>query len=1331
MTVVMALALCLAGMNSAQAAPLLAPKTPSVINQGPTFALLDWSGSQVVLGLESYEIEVSTDHGNSWNAAQQIVRDNATFTQAGLSGLTPNQSYEFRVRSITSTQSGPWSQPSIETNLATQISHVDLLHVTSKSGTSVSLAWQAPHGQDASKFNYQVDISNDNGQTWNHVDDSDLMRDSTYSTTATVLNLVRGEPYLFSITAYNEFTKSPPAILNGAVQVVSGMGFYCALLSIGRVKCWGLNTTGNLGDGTRATNTTPVFVDGIDSAVELSTSGYTTCALLADTSVKCWGANYNGMLGTGSFSPDFSTTAVSVVNLVDIKAISVGLWHACALDYDGGTWCWGRNQESQVTSTYLDSALNRPHRTDFTKPALQVVSGVYHTCVLYTDYSVGCKGYRGNGELVGDGLADIATLSTGSSVLTCGIGITLQCWGVDGNVNKAFDTKLLNPKAVSVQAGNVCQISSDNQLQCQGNNYSGSNSPTLSPWQTLPISGYPISIGPNSSYVTDSLGGVQSGGGQVTGIGGVDSAVIPRTAPGVADAPTSNHHSKDSITLNWKAPDNGGATLSGYDVRMKTSTSSTWNPVITNLSRESVLATTALISGLQPGTKYLFEVRANNIEGNGSWSSPSSEILAAGPPDQVQSLVLDSKDQSSMSISWPAANSNGSAITNYLVEYSSNDGQSWSTAGLPTSNYMTISNLTRGQPYLVRITAVNLEGTSALITSPLSVIPADCPSTPQSPSIIQHDATSAIVSWSSPDNGGEDISHFDFSYSVDAGSSWTDLHAQQIQISQVNSNTATLPLETGNSYVFRLRACNNSGCGNWSLPSISIVAVTPPNAPSAPLVVQIGSTQSLNFSLSWDAPQENGRSITNYKIRTSDDNGQTWNMPRSLNSSALTTSLNSLTSASAQLIQVAAENSEGLGPWSPSALITTPGARKMRVKVTDSTNNPIIGGAITWKMVDNSAESSITYGLTADGIIDFPYAPSGQVRVQLANGIMSDGTVVSGTWTTTLGFTSTILQTPSLENFSQHNVSVVLPNGLPVPNVQVALSSTASVSSTKSIEGFNFVRTASATSGVTDLNGTFTFNGFTSGSIAADITYNDGVIIQRQRSDLSGPSTVIQLQYMPWTVFDTSSVSTTSGAPTTITVSSLSNNANTLRSSGRVSLLNGQSGIKVKLIPTTGTLTTHCTNKKIRQITSAVTDSHGKAKFVICPTKSGTYKLSSQGATSSSTTLILVKGSAPMPVNSVTAKSTKPGSASLSWNKPYFSGGSPVIQYTIVLKAKNKPVITKVISAKVDRTGKVIQPPLTSISITGLANACDYQLSVTAKSALGTSSAFSQKVPIA
>jgi hypothetical protein len=344
---------------------------------------------------------------------------------------------------------------------------------------------------------------------------------------------------------------------------------------------------------------------------------------------------------------------------------------------------------------------------------------------------------------------------------------------------------------------------------------------------------------------------------------------------------------------------------------------------------------------------------------------------------------------------------------------------------------------------------------------------------------------------------------------------------------------------------------------------------------------------------------------------------------------------------------------------------------------------------------------------------------------------MSDGTVVSGTWYATLGFTTTTLRLPSLETYGQSNVSVVLPNGLPVPNVQVVLSSTASVSSSIKIDGFTFSRSSSATSGITDLNGTVTFNGFTRGSITADITYNDGVIIQRQSIALNGSSTVIQLQYMPWTVFDTSSVSTISGSPTTITVSSLSNGANTLRSAGKVSFLNGQSGIRVKLVPTAGTLSSNCANKKIRQITSAITDSHGKAKFVICPTKSGTYKLSSQGATSSSTTLILVKGSVPMQVNSVTAKSPKPGSASISWNKPYFSGGSPVIQYTISLKAKNHPTITKVLNAKVDRKGKVIKPPLTSILITGLANACDYQLSVTAKSALGTSLAFNEKVPVA
>ena len=81
------------------------------------------------------------------------------------------------------------------------------------------------------------------------------------------------------------------------------VGFFraCAVLSGGTVACWGDNQEGELGNGTAATgNSGPVRVSGIRNATEVSVGDVHSCALLSSGKVKCWGLNSYGQLGDGS-----------------------------------------------------------------------------------------------------------------------------------------------------------------------------------------------------------------------------------------------------------------------------------------------------------------------------------------------------------------------------------------------------------------------------------------------------------------------------------------------------------------------------------------------------------------------------------------------------------------------------------------------------------------------------------------------------------------------------------------------------------------------------------------------------------------------------------------------------------------------------------------------------------------------------------------------------------------------------------------------------------------------------------------------------------------------
>jgi alpha-tubulin suppressor-like RCC1 family protein len=86
-----------------------------------------------------------------------------------------------------------------------------------------------------------------------------------------------------------------------AAYVSAGADYTCAIMRAGNLRCWGNNEFGQLGDGTVTVRHTPVGVLGLQSKVLLLATGYyTTCAVTVDEKMKCWGNNLYGQLGDGA-----------------------------------------------------------------------------------------------------------------------------------------------------------------------------------------------------------------------------------------------------------------------------------------------------------------------------------------------------------------------------------------------------------------------------------------------------------------------------------------------------------------------------------------------------------------------------------------------------------------------------------------------------------------------------------------------------------------------------------------------------------------------------------------------------------------------------------------------------------------------------------------------------------------------------------------------------------------------------------------------------------------------------------------------------------------------
>lgn len=259
----------------------------------------------------------------------------------------------------------------------------------------------------------------------------------------------------------------------GVIQISVGTAHSCAVTSGNGLKCWGNGSYGRLGDGTTSQRSTPVEVFPSGSGViAVSLGDVSSCALFSGGSVKCWGRNSSGQLGTGDLVNALSPTVVPDLTS-GVIAISVGenntlsglASHACALLTGGVVKCWGDNSAGQIGDGTTTQRLTPTSVIGLPSAAVGISAGAKHTCAVLDSGAVYCWGLNASQQL-GDGTTtprssptQVIGLTSGVAAVAAGsfhscavmVDSAVKCWGdnVHGQIGDGTNIARPQPRDVN------------------------------------------------------------------------------------------------------------------------------------------------------------------------------------------------------------------------------------------------------------------------------------------------------------------------------------------------------------------------------------------------------------------------------------------------------------------------------------------------------------------------------------------------------------------------------------------------------------------------------------------------------------------------------------------------------------------------------------------------------------------------------------------------------------------------------------------------------------------------------------------------------------------